>query len=186
MPAIGAQIGGDSASRRGWRHADRRIVLVRVHSHGGRVPHAVSLSALLLQHLPQDLGRRGICRLHHGRGRVARGTGSDRDRYLAGAHLDDTGVVGTPGPSPARRHFCKLCRSALWIDDSRFPNRICPLASAIDTALPVPPERVHMMVDFAAPWVTVPAGRGDRRFPRNRNETMLDWHRRHGLYLGAT
>ncbi|MFQ5959289.1 MAG: GFA family protein, partial [Alphaproteobacteria bacterium] len=38
--------------------------------------------------------------------------------------------------SPARRRFCKLCGSALWLFDPRWPELVHPFASAIDTPLP--------------------------------------------------
>ncbi|MDX1540190.1 MAG: GFA family protein, partial [Geminicoccaceae bacterium] len=47
--------------------------------------------------------------------------------------------------SPAMRHFCGLCGSALWLFDPRWPELVHPFASAIDSPLPVPPERVHLM-----------------------------------------
>ena len=42
--------------------------------------------------------------------------------------------------SPAQRRFCKLCGSALWVWDPRWPELVHPHASAIDSELPVPPE----------------------------------------------
>ena len=47
--------------------------------------------------------------------------------------------------SPAMRHFCGLCGSALWLFDPRWPELVHPFASAIDSPLPVPPERVHRL-----------------------------------------
>jgi hypothetical protein len=35
--------------------------------------------------------------------------------------------------SPAERHFCSVCGSALWLYDDRRPELIHTLASAIDT-----------------------------------------------------
>jgi hypothetical protein len=84
--------------------------------------------------------------------------------------------------SPARRYFCKQCGSALWVFDPRWAHLVHPFASAIDTKLPVPPERVHIMLDFAPSWVRVPKGRRERRFPRYPGESIENWHRRHGLY----
>lgn len=48
--------------------------------------------------------------------------------------------------SPLERHFCKLCGSMLSIWDPRWPELIHPFASAIDTELPIPPERTHLML----------------------------------------
>ena len=85
--------------------------------------------------------------------------------------------------SPARRHSCQTCGSALFIADPRWPEWVYPFASAIDTPLPVPPERVHIMLASKAPWVRVPEGPGEVHFPGYPEESIADWHRRHGLYL---
>lgn len=98
------------------------------------------------------------------------------------ARLPDPDEPGTTVPSEARRHFCRHCGSALWLFDPRWRQWVYPLASAIDTPLPRPPETVHIMLDFAAPWVEVPQGPGHVHFPRYPKESILDWHKRHGLY----
>ncbi len=82
-----------------------------------------------------------------------------------------------------RRYFCRHCGSPLWAADPRWPQWIYPFASAIDTPLPKPPEAVHIMLDFAAPWVEIPQGKQHRHFERYPNESIIDWHRRHGLYV---
>ncbi len=56
-----------------------------------------------------------------------------------------------------------------------------PFASAIDTELPKPPERVHIMLDFAATWVEVPDGASDRHYERYPDESLAQWHARLGL-----
>ena len=91
---------------------------------------------------------------------------------------------GGEGLSPARRHFCRICASALWLHDPRWSENIYPFASAIDTALPKPPERVHIMLDFAPSWVKVPRGKGEVHFAHYPEESILAWHQRHGLYQG--
>ena len=93
-------------------------------------------------------------------------------------------AIVEPGdpPSPAHRHFCRHCAAALWIADEEWPDSIYPFASAIDTALPTPPERVHIMLDFKAPWVEVPDGPQDRHFARYPVESIDDWHKRHGVF----
>ncbi len=83
--------------------------------------------------------------------------------------------------SPARRHFCKVCGSALWIWDPRWPELVHPHASAIDSELPVPPERTHLMVDSKAPWVELHNGRNDKVFARYPDESIASWHQRLGL-----
>ena len=83
--------------------------------------------------------------------------------------------------SPARRHFCKRCGSALWVADPRWPEWIYPFASAIDTPLPKPPEEVELMLNYAPKWVDVPSGRGHTHFREYPREGIADWHARRGL-----
>ncbi len=85
-------------------------------------------------------------------------------------------------PSDHRRHFCKVCGSHLWASHPRWPKWVWPLASAIDTALPKPPGRVHIMVGSAAPWLEPPEGEADIHFPEYPRESIEEWHRRHELY----
>lgn len=85
--------------------------------------------------------------------------------------------------SRARRHFCKHCGSALWVADPRWPELVHPFASAIDTPLPKAPAHVELMLHYKAPWV--PLGRtakDDQRYDVYPEESLADWHKRHGLY----
>jgi len=83
--------------------------------------------------------------------------------------------------SPARRHFCKRCGSALFISDPRWPKWVYPHASAIDTPLPKPPEQVEMMLDFAAPWANIPTGKAHTHFREFPAEGIAGWHKKRGL-----
>ena len=85
-------------------------------------------------------------------------------------------------PSEGKRFFCRRCGSPLWAADPRWPDWIYPYASAVDTLLPQPPEIVHIMLEFAASWVEVPAGEGHCHFNRYPDESIEQWHVRHGLY----
>ena len=85
--------------------------------------------------------------------------------------------------SPAERHFCSVCGAALWVWDPRWPELIHPFASAIDSELPVPPERTHLMLSSKASWVPVAAGRRDQQFDAYPNEAIAEWHQRLGLEL---
>lgn len=87
----------------------------------------------------------------------------------------------TPRQSEAQRSFCGTCGSALWLWDPRWPEMVHPHASAVDTPLPPPPERTHLMLEFAPPWVARPIGPQDRRCDRYPDESIDDWHRRLGL-----
>jgi hypothetical protein len=85
------------------------------------------------------------------------------------------------GKSTGRRHFCRHCGSALWLYDPTWPDLVHPHASAIDTPLPVPPERVHIMLDSKASWVQIPKGRKEVRFSEYPEDSIEGWHDRHGL-----
>ncbi|MXN64287.1 GFA family protein [Stappia sp. GBMRC 2046] len=87
------------------------------------------------------------------------------------------------GVSPGERRFCKHCGSALWVYDPRWPELVHPFASAIDTPLPLPPETVHIMLDFKPDWVEVPEGENHRHYPGYPEQSIEDWHRAHGLLL---
>ncbi len=80
--------------------------------------------------------------------------------------------------SPARRHFCQHCGSPLWVWDPRWPELIHPFASAIDTPLPVPPERVHLMLGSKADWVKPVIAKRDQTYAEYPEESILDWHQR--------
>lgn len=83
--------------------------------------------------------------------------------------------------SEGERRFCSHCGSMLWVWDPRWPELIHPFATAVDTPLPEPPERVHIMLESRAEWVPVPDSAGDRHYARYPDEALIDWHTRHGL-----
>jgi len=85
--------------------------------------------------------------------------------------------TGERREDPGERHFCRHRGSA----HPRWPDIVHPAASAIDTGLPAPPERSHMMLGSKASWVPVPAGPDDRRFDKYPDESLAQWHRRLGL-----
>jgi hypothetical protein len=88
---------------------------------------------------------------------------------------------GEQSVSPARRHFCRHCGSALWVWDPRWPELVHPFASATDSELPVPPERTHLMLGSRASWVEVQAGSNDKCFDEYPDESIAAWHQRLGL-----
>lgn len=102
------------------------------------------------------------------------------------AHLGSYRARGTEDqgdqPSAAARHFCTHCASCLFIRDDRYPKWVYPFASAIDTALPVPPERTHVMLHDKAPWVEVLDTPEDMLFGDGPDLSIEEWHRRRGLY----
>ncbi|MFO1209227.1 MAG: GFA family protein [Amaricoccus sp.] len=84
-------------------------------------------------------------------------------------------------PSEGERKFCGVCGTALWVWDPRWPELVHPHAGAIDTALPVPPERTHLMLGSKAPWVEPCVGPDDKTFDRYPDESLAAWHQRLGL-----
>ncbi len=129
-----------------------------------------------------------ICRKTAGGGGYAINLGGDADTLevtgresvrVYRARLRDTD--GSEIFSPGERHFCGNCGSALWVWDPRWPELVHPFASAIDTPLPVPPERVHLMLGSKAAWVQPHIRDGDRSFDEYPDESLAQWHERHGL-----
>lgn len=127
-----------------------------------------------------------ICRKTQGGGGYAVNLSGDADSmelqgtediavYRARVHPEDS------EPSPAERHFCRICGSALWLWDPRWPELVHPFASAIDSELPVAPEHTHLMLGSKARWVPVEAGPDDKLFDEYPSESIADWHRRLGL-----
>lgn len=138
---------------------------------------------------PFNLCYCSICRKTAGGGGFAINLGADHGTlkvdgeenisvYQAIIKNPDTGESRR---SPGRRHFCNKCGSALWVWDPRWPEFMHPFASAIDTDLPIPPERTHMMLGSKAAWVEVPAGPKDKSFEEYPQESLAEWHRRLGL-----
>jgi len=138
---------------------------------------------------PFNLCYCSICRKTAGGGGYAINLGASNDTLIVQGEENistyQASIVRAestePDVSPAQRKFCKLCGSALWVWDPRWPELVHPFASAIDTALPVPPERTHLMVDSRAPWVEVHNGDTDKVFGDYPDESIAEWHKRHGL-----
>ena len=80
--------------------------------------------------------------------------------------------------SPGERHFCKHCASALWGYDPRWPDLVHPFASAIDTELPVPPEKTRLMLDSKPSWVEIEVHANDKCFQEYPDESLAEWHER--------
>jgi hypothetical protein len=80
--------------------------------------------------------------------------------------------------SEHERHFCAQCGSHLWAFHPSWPELVHPVAGAIDTPLPPPPVRTHMMTDSKAPWVEIEAGPADAVFGGYPDVSLAEWHRR--------
>ena len=83
--------------------------------------------------------------------------------------------------SPAQRSFCSVCASVLWVWDPRWPELIHPFASAIDTELPRPPERTHLLLHAKPSWMALRADPKDKTFAEYPEESIANWHERLGL-----
>lgn len=85
--------------------------------------------------------------------------------------------------SSGERNFCKHCGTALWLFDPRWPELIHPFASAIDTDLPQPKSKVHLMLRYKAGWVKPQIGKADERYDEYPKLSLADWHRKHKVWV---
>jgi hypothetical protein len=93
------------------------------------------------------------------------------------------GKGGKRETSTGERNFCRKCATALWLYDPSWPELVHPFASAVDTPLPVPPVRTHLMLRYRAPWVEPVIGAGDLTFDLYPRDSIERWHKRHGLWI---
>lgn len=123
----------------------------------------------------------GICRKTAGSGGFAINLGGRNETlevegnnhiHVYRVRLDDG------AESPLERHFCRDCGTMLWVWDPRWPELIHPFASAIDTNLPIPPERTHLMNDFKPSWVADAVSVQDKIFGEYPDESIAEWHER--------
>ncbi len=153
--------------------------------------HCRAVRFSVATHTPQpyQLCYCSICRKTAGGGGYAINLGADSASLVVEGR-DALGIyraemVGEDGRcevSEGQRHFCRRCASALWLYDERWSELVHPFASAIDTPLPVPPERVHMMLRYKANWVVPAIGEGDATFDEYPEQSIEDWHRSRGLW----
>ena len=150
---------------------------------------AVSFAVDSQHPYPFNLCYCSICRKTGGGGGYAINLGADAatltikgedSRAIYRATIVDP-ATGKSALSPAERHFCKNCGTALWVWDPRWPDLLHPFASAIDTELPVAPERTHLMLDSKQPWVKPDIGDSDKCFAEYPEESIAEWHQRLGL-----
>ena len=124
-----------------------------------------------------------VCRKTAGGGGYAINLGGKFDSLSVEGH-EHTSVyhaVIDGRESPGERHFCKHCASALWGYDPRWPDLVHPFASAIDTELPVPPERTLLMLDSKPSWVEIEVRGNDKCFQEYPDESLAEWHERLNL-----
>ena len=85
--------------------------------------------------------------------------------------------------SDGERNFCSRCGTALWLYSPSWPELVHPFASAVDTDLPVPPVRTHLMLKFKPAWVIPRIDPGDLAFDLYPKQSIEDWHKAHGLWV---
>ncbi len=85
--------------------------------------------------------------------------------------------------SSGERNFCTTCGTALWLYDPRWPALVHPFASAIDTDLPKPKSKVHLMLRYKAAWVKPQIGRHDETYDAYPKLSLEAWHKRHKVWV---
>jgi len=123
-----------------------------------------------------------ICRKTAGGGGYVINLGADADTLeVEGEEQLSVYTARAQDRGESERNFCKFCGSFLWLFNSIWPELVHPYASAIDTPLPKPPERVRLMLNYAAPWCEILEDGNELHFPEYPEESLEEWHRRHGL-----
>lgn len=150
---------------------------------------AVQFSLQCAHPYPFNLCYCSICRKTAGAGGYAINLGGDYETLqvegrehvaIYRARVRDRST-GEERDSGAERNFCARCGSALWVYAPSWPDLVHPFAAAIDTPLPVPPERTHLMLASKAPWVAVRDDPQDKHFDTYPDESIAAWHERLGL-----
>lgn len=116
--------------------------------------------------------------------KTAGGTGAAANILAQASSLRVDGadaVTEFAAPDTTRTRFCARCGTALYLTLDAAPDFVYPFASAIDTPLPEPPERVHVFTAEAPAWARPLPSPADHTTERNTRESIADWHRRHGL-----
>ena len=131
-----------------------------------------------------------ICRKTNGGGGYAINLGADAatlkiedpDKAIRIFRAEIRQDDGSCELSTAERNFCSRCGAALWLFSPEWPDLVHPFASAIDSELPAAPCSTHLMLRFKPDWVQVEQGPDDLAFDLYPEESLEDWHRRHGLW----
>ncbi len=152
---------------------------------------AVAFSVQSHTPAPYQLCYCSICRKQAGGGGYAINLGADartleikgKDAigiFRARIHDDEHSKATT---SSGERNFCTKCGTALWLFDPTWADLVHPFASAIDSDLPKPPSRVHLMLKYKASWVEPDIRAGDTAYDLYPELSIADWHRQHGMWV---
>ena len=140
---------------------------------------------------PYQLCYCSICRKQQGGGGYAINLGADATSltidgeehlglYRARIEDDEHPICKL---SSGERRFCRECGSALWLLDPDWPELVHPFASAIDSELPTPPSRVHLMLKYRAGWVEPAIGPDDAAFDLYPEKSIEEWHKDEGVWV---
>ena len=152
---------------------------------------AVRFSVTSHTPVPYQLCYCSICRKQQGGGGYAINLGADATSLtiegeehlgLYRAQIEDD-EHPTCKLSSGERRFCRECGSALWLFDPDWPELVHPFASAIDSELPPPPSRVHLMLKYKAGWVEPIVGPEDAVFDLYPEKSIEEWHREKGVWV---
>lgn len=152
---------------------------------------AVRFSVMSHTPVPYQLCYCSICRKQQGGGGYAINLGADAKSLkvegegrlgLYRARIEDDEHRKCELSSGERR-FCRECGSALWLYDPNWPDLVHPFASAIDSDLPVPPSRVHLMLKYKAGWVVPDIGPDDAVFDLYPEKSIGDWHKDEDVWV---
>ena len=149
---------------------------------------AVSFTVESHTPVPYQLCYCSICRKTAGGGGYAINLGGlsaslqVEGRDAIGVYRAEIERVGACEISTGERNFCTRCATALWLYDPTWPDLIHPFASAIDSDLPKPPSRVHLMLADKPDWVEMPDAPGDAHYVGYPELSLEDWHKKHGLW----
>ena len=128
---------------------------------------AVSFQVMSHTPVPYQLCYCSICRKQQGGGGYAINLGAEYDTLIVKgkrsigvyrAQISDDEHHGEK--STGERSFCRKCGTSLWLYDPTWPALVHPFASAIDTDLPEPPQRTHIMLKYKANWVSPDIAKG--------------------------
>jgi hypothetical protein len=140
---------------------------------------------------PYQLCYCSICRKTAGGGGYAINLGADMrtlkvtdpGKAIGMFRAEIRGENGRCEVSTGERNFCTRCATALWLFSPEWPELVHPFASAIDSDLPVPPSRVHLMLTFKPGWVEPRIGPDDQAFDLYPEQSIEAWHRSRGLWI---
>ncbi len=136
---------------------------------------AVTFTVRSRYYLPYQLCYCSICRKTQGGGGFAINLSAEANTLTITGKKYISVYQATEG---AERNFCSKCGSALWLYSPMSPELIHPFASAIDSKLPPPTQKTHLMLKYKASWVQPDVRKVDQTFNKYPEESIAEWHER--------